>query len=104
MQLNLPDLSPEQLEKIKKSDLKHMSEVTPLRNQMREKKARLESILTTIPLDQKQADLVADDMGKIVSALLKSQIRHDQELRGILTPDQQVIFDSRPKPWMHSLH
>jgi Spy/CpxP family protein refolding chaperone len=101
--LELPDLTPEQHEKIKKAGLKHMSEMTPLKNQLREKKARLSTLLSTTPFDETQANQVADEIGKTASALLKSQIRHDRELRSILTPDQQVIFDSRPKPWMKKM-
>ena len=98
--LDLPDLTPDQLAKIKKTDLKNMAEMTPLRNQVREKRARLATIMATIPVELKQADILADEIGKTASAILKLQIRHDQELRAILTPDQQVIFDARPNPWL----
>ena len=98
--LDLPDLTVEQKEKIKKTDLKQMAAMTPLRNQMREKRVRLASILTTMPMDIALADQLADEIGKLASAILKLQIRHDQELRNILTPDQQIIFDSRPKPFL----
>jgi len=98
--LDLPDLSADQQAKIKKADLKNMSEMTPLRNQMREKRARMATIMTTSPIDLKAAEQVADEIGTTAAAMLKLQIRHDQDLRSILTPDQQVIFDSRPKPWL----
>ena len=98
--LDLPDLTVEQKEKIKKTDLKQMAAMTPLRNQMREKRVRLASILTTMPMDIVLGDQLADEIGKLASAILKLQIRHDQELRNILTPDQQIIFDSRPKPFL----
>ena len=98
--LDLPDLTNEQKEKIKKVDLQQMGAITPLRNQMREKRVRLTTILTTMPFDMKAADQVADEIGKIVTSILKVEIRHDQELRGLLTPDQQIIFDARPKPFM----
>lgn len=98
--LDLPDLTPDQLAKIKKTDLKNMADMTPLRNQVREKRARLATIMATIPVDLRQADVLADEIGKTASSILKLQIRHDQELRAILTPDQQVLFDARPKPWL----
>jgi Spy/CpxP family protein refolding chaperone len=101
--LNLPDLTEEQHEKIKKVDLKQIEAMTPLRNQMREKKSRLSTILITMPVDIKSADQVADEISKVIAAILKAQIRHDQELRNILTPDQQIIFDSRPKPFLRKL-
>lgn len=96
----MPDLTPDQSAGIKKIDLKNMADMTPLRNQMQEKRARLSTILITIPIDLKQVDLIADEIGKTAAAMLKAQIRHDQDLRAILTPDQQVLFDARPKPWL----
>ena len=98
--LNLPDLTEDQLSRIKKVDLKQMEAMTPLRNQVREKRARLSTILITMPVDLNAADQVADEIGKVAASILKAQIRHDQELRYLLTPDQQIIFDSRPKPFL----
>ena len=102
--LNLPDLTDEQKEKIKKVDLKHLEAMTPLRNQMLEKRIRLSSILTTMPIDNKAADQVADEIGKVAASILKAKIRHDLELRSLLTPDQQIIFDARPKPFLDKKH
>lgn len=98
--MDLPDLTPEQQEKMKKAGLKHMSEMTPLKNQLREKRARLGTLMSSNPFNQTQADQVAEEIGKMASEILKAQIRHDREIRAILTPDQQVIFDARPRPWM----
>jgi len=98
--LDLPDLTNEQKEKIKKIDLQQMGAITPLRNQMREKRVRMTTILTTMPVDMKAADQIADEIGKIVTSILKVHIRHDQELRNLLSPDQQIIFDARPKPFL----
>ena len=99
-QIDLPDLSEEQTGKIRQAGLEHMKAMTPMRNQVREKKARLQTILTTMPFDPKAADLMADDLGKIETGIMKEMIRHDQELRGLLTPQQQVLFDARPKPFL----
>jgi Spy/CpxP family protein refolding chaperone len=97
---DLPDLSNEQREKIRLSNLEHMKTMTPLQNQVREKKARLQTVLTASPYDARSADQLADELGKLGTAILKEMIRHDQGLRNLLTPDQQVIFDSRPKPFL----
>jgi Spy/CpxP family protein refolding chaperone len=97
---SLPDLTNDQMEKIKKMDLKQMELMTPLRNQMREKKVHLMTLLSTPPANIKEADNVTDEIGKLEASILKQQIRHDQELRNILTPDQQIVFDARPKPFL----
>ena len=98
--LNLPDLTDDQKVKIDKLHLKQMESMTPLKNQIREKRARLATILTTTPVDMNAADLVADELGKIHTLILKLMISQDQALRNLLTPDQQIIFDSRPKPFL----
>lgn len=103
MPLNLPDLTADQQAKIKKSNLKNLETMTPLKNQMREKRARLATLLATPPVNLKDADMVADEIGKIMTSIMKQQIRHDQEIRSFLTPDQQIIFDSRPKPFLGPL-
>ena len=77
-----------------------MKAMTPLFNQVREKKSRLQTILATTPFDVKSADQVAEDLGKMETVILKELIRHDQALRNLLTPDQQVVFDARPKPFL----
>ncbi len=99
-QLDLPGLSDEQRDKIRQASLEHMKAMTPFHNQIREKKARLQTILTTSPFDAKTADQVAEELGKIETGMLKEMIRHDQTLRNLLTPQQQVVFDSRPKPFL----
>ena len=99
-QLDLPGLTIEQREKIRLSGLEHMKAMTPLFNQVREKKARLQTILATTPFDVKSADQVAEDLGKMETVILKELIRHDQALRNLLTPEQQVVFDARPKPFL----
>jgi Spy/CpxP family protein refolding chaperone len=98
--LDLPDITDEQKEKIKQADIQHLKAMTPLRNKNRELRAQLQTILTTTPFEAKAADQVADEMGKNGSLVLKEMIRHDQAIRALLTPQQQVIFDSRPKPFL----
>lgn len=99
--LNLPDITPEQQEKIHLAGLDHIKMMTPLHNQVREKKARLQTVLTSPSFDAKTADQVAEELGKIETGILKEMIRHDQALRNILSPQQQVVFDARPKPFLH---
>jgi Spy/CpxP family protein refolding chaperone len=98
--LTLPDLSNDQRDKIKKADLKQIQLLTPMRNQLREKRDKLATILATPPVTLADAEALADDIGKLETSILKQQIRHDQELRAILTPDQQILFDARPKPFL----
>ena len=77
-----------------------MEAITPLKNQIREKTARLTSILTIQPVNSKEANRVADEIGQIHASILKAHIAHDLELRNILTADQKIIFDAMPKPFL----
>jgi hypothetical protein len=99
--LNLPDLTPEQKTAIKKVDLAFMPQLTPLRKLVQADKAKLEALLAMHPSDVSETDKVSDEIGKTVSKLLKIMVQYDQSLRVTLSPDQQVIFDARPKPWLH---
>jgi Spy/CpxP family protein refolding chaperone len=99
--IDFPDLTDQQKEKIRQADLKHMETMTPLKNQMREKRARLATILATPPADISSADKIADEIGRIQASMLKETIRYDQVLRTTLTPDQQIMFDARPKPFLN---
>jgi len=98
--LDLPDLTDDQKTAIKKVDLAYMPQVTPLRKLVEADKAKLEALLAMHPADVTQTDNVADEIGKTVSKLLKIMIQYDQSLRVTLSPDQQIIFDARPKPWL----
>lgn len=102
MPLDLPNMTDDQKAKIKKIDLKNLEAMTPLKNQMREKRARMATLVSTNPVNLKEADAAADEIGKIMTSVMKLQIRHDQEIRTVLTPDQQIIFDARPKPFLEN--
>jgi Spy/CpxP family protein refolding chaperone len=97
---DLPGLTDEQKTAIRKVDLAFMPQVAPLRKLIEADKAKLEALLTMHPSDVTQTDNVADEIGKTVSKLLKIMVQYDQSLRVTLSPDQQVIFDARPKPWL----
>ena len=98
--LNLPGLTDDQKTAIKKVDIAFMPQVTPLRKLIEADKAKLEALLAMHPPDVTQTDNTADEIGKTVSKLLKTMVQYDQSLRVTLSPEQQVIFDARPKPWL----
>lgn len=97
----LPGLSDQQKGEIKKLTLKQVQNVTPIKNQIREKTARLNSVLSAQPFNETEAFQLAEEIGKLKTSILKLQISMHQEIRKLLTPDQQIIFDSRPKPFLN---
>lgn len=96
----LPELSDEQKEKMKAIDLQKISEITPLRNQLMEKRTRLRSLISDQPFNEKEAFQVVDEMEKIESSILKIEIRNHQKIRAILNKEQQIIFDAKPVPFL----
>ena len=100
--LNLTDLTDVQKTAIKKVDLAFMPQITPLRKLVQADKAKLAALLAMQPADVTQTDNVADEIGKMVSKILKIMVQYDQSLRTTLSPDQQIIFDARPKPWLNT--
>jgi len=100
--LELPDLSEDQKTALKKCDLGNLKEMTSLQNQLREKQAHLVALLTAGDPDAKELDQTIRDIGDIHTKILKQQVTHDQEIRLLLTPDQKIIFDANPKPFLRN--
>lgn len=95
MYANILDLSEEQQEQI--SDLRtgHLKKMTELRNQMREKRARLQTLTSGDNYNEGEANQVIEQIGDIHTTMMKERTSHRQEVRSLLTEEQRVIFDSR---------
>ncbi len=95
MYMNIPDLTDEQKEKIRELRVKHLKEVTDMRNQIREKMARIRSLTTGDNTDIAQAKKLADEVGVTKAQLMKARIDHRDKVRSLLTNEQKVYFDAR---------
>lgn len=89
------DLTEEQQASIADLRTIHLKKMTDLHNQMREKRARLNSLTTGDNYDIKEAESVIDEMGDIHTRLLKERTSHRQDVRNLLTEEQQTLFDAR---------
>ncbi|MBL7138333.1 MAG: periplasmic heavy metal sensor [Bacteroidales bacterium] len=98
--IDLPDLTPEQRLEMRNTDLKNLKAMTSLKNQIREKHARLVTLLSSDDLDMKEVNKTIDELGVLITRMLRLHVNHDRELRDILTPDQKIIFDTKPKPFL----
>lgn len=92
----IPDLTDQQKEQIRKIRLEGLKELLPLKNQLKEKQAQLRT-LTTGQADMPSAYEVAEEIGMIQTDLLKKRLDIRQQIRELLTEDQRVIFDVRPR-------
>lgn len=91
---NIPDLTDEQGEQIKKLKTAHMKEMLVLRNQMGELKAKKRTLSTGDNVDTKVANANIDEITKLQNTIMKKQFKHRQDIRNLLTEDQKVWFDS----------
>ena len=91
--MNIPDLTEDQKEQITEIRTDHMKEVLPLRNELNEKEARLQTISTGENVDQNKINTTIDEIGKIKIDLAKKRAAFKQDIRKILTEDQRVFFD-----------
>jgi hypothetical protein len=98
--LELLGMTPEQHEKLKAIDMKHLENITRFRAQIAEKQAKLVLILITESAGSEQTNAIAEEIGKLRTGMLKQEINHDQQLRQILSDEQKVIFDALPKPFL----
>lgn len=92
--MNLPNLTDEQREQIRKSVIENREKMLPLQNQLREKQARLRTLTTGNTVNMREAELVIDEVAALQSQMLKNRMNHRNEIRNNLTDEQKVIFDT----------
>ena len=90
----IPDLTDKQKEEIKKIDLVFKKQSLPITNELHEKRAHLNTLKTTDPIDQKAIDAQIEAIGKLRTDLAKLQADKKIKVRNTLTDEQKVYFDS----------
>lgn len=96
--MNIPDLTEDQKEQIKEMRTMHMKEIMPLKNELNEKEAHLQTISTGDNVDLNKVYATIDEIAEIKVNTAKKRAAFKQEVRKVLTEDQRVFFD------MHSIH
>ncbi|UCF71686.1 MAG: periplasmic heavy metal sensor [candidate division WOR-3 bacterium] len=96
----IPDITEQQKEQIKSLRVEHMKEMKPLRNQLAEKKARLNTLTTADKVDMSEVNKIIDEIGKMKTGIMKLKEQHRQDVRKLLTDDQRLFFDSH-QPMHH---
>jgi Spy/CpxP family protein refolding chaperone len=91
----IQDLSPEQKTKIDDLKLLHMKEVTPLRNQLNEKQARINTLMAAENADMGAINSSIDDFNAITNQLLKKKAEFKLAIRNVLTDKQKIIYNSK---------
>lgn len=92
MNLNLSD---DQKEAIKAIHLNAYKEAKSLRDQLRELRAKKQTLVTANKADIKMIDKNVDAMSKVQNQLAKLKARNHQKIRSLLTEEQRIKFDQR---------
>jgi len=91
----IPNLTADQKAKIEISRVKHIKEVTPLRNELAEKKAHLRTLNSVEKPDINAINKTIDEISVLQSKIMKSNASHRIEVASNLTDEQKVFFNSR---------
>jgi len=89
---NLTEDQQSQLDKLR---LEHRKEVLNLRNQLREKNARMNTLETADKIDMAAINKVIDEISDLKKQMMKKKAEHRQEVRKVLTEEQRVEFDTK---------
>ncbi|MGE0076646.1 MAG: Spy/CpxP family protein refolding chaperone [Bacteroidales bacterium] len=88
----IPNLTDDQKQKINDLRVKHIKEVTPLKNEMGEKKARLRTLESVDKPDLNAINKTIDEMASIRAQIMKKNAAHRVEVASLLTDEQKVFF------------
>jgi Spy/CpxP family protein refolding chaperone len=95
LRCNIPDLSEEQQKKIDDFRTEHQKNMLQYRNQMQEKRAKLNTLRTAEKADMAAINKTVDEMGTLHTQMMKERENHRQKVRGLLTEKQRVAYDTR---------
>ena len=108
--MNIPDLTDDQKEKIKEIRTEHMKEMLPVKNELKEKEAKLRTVSTGENVSLENIYAVIDEIGELKIKMAKKRAAFKFEVRNQLTDDQKVYFDTHgpkrhhSKKMMHKTH
>ncbi len=97
----IPDLSEEQEAKLADIHLNMMKEALPVKNLIKEKEARLNTLKTAEKADLAAINKSIDEISKLKADLAKKHAAKEQEIRKLLTDKQRIFFDTHQKPGRH---
>lgn len=91
----LPDLTDAQKDQMQAIHIKSMKATQPLKNELMEKKAHLNTLNSADKADMKAINNQIDEIATIQASMQKVRAASKQEVRNMLTDDQRVMFDAR---------
>ncbi|SMO78711.1 Spy/CpxP family protein refolding chaperone [Gracilimonas mengyeensis] len=90
------NLSDEQRTQIDELYVENQQEMLPLRNELREKQARLRTLQISANYDAGAVNDLLEEIGALRTEMSIKRNEHHQEVRNLLTDEQRILFDNRP--------
>lgn len=90
----IPGLTEEQKTKINDLRTAHMKEVTPVKNVLAEKQARLNTLTAADKSDMVEVNKTIDEIAKLKGDLMKMRVSHQAKVKALLTDEQKVYFNA----------
>lgn len=91
----IPDLSQEQQEAMKKLRLEMTKETTSIRNQLSEKRARLNTLQSADNADMSAINNAIDEIAALQAQQMKARASYHVQTRALLNDDQKIAFDNQ---------
>lgn len=89
------ELTDAQKEKMKAIRLSFMKEITPLKNELGEKKAKMKTLTSVEKANKSKVYDVIEDIAKIKAQIAKKHFDKTEKIKEILTDEQRTIFISQ---------
>lgn len=89
----IPGLTDDQQKKIDVLKIAHQKQMLDLKNQIREKEARLITITTGEKINKDEAYKVIDEISALKAAREKAKLDHRLAIRSLLNDEQKLWFD-----------
>lgn len=87
------ELSEDQKSQIDALKLEHQKNMLQSKNQLNEKRAKLQTLETAEPADLKAINKTIDEMAVIKTSMVKQRAEHKQKVRSLLNEEQRIKFD-----------
>jgi Spy/CpxP family protein refolding chaperone len=95
MKKMLPDLTDDQVKKIKSLRMEMMKKITPMKAELQELKAHLHTLSIAEKVDMEAINKTIDRMGAIRTKMMMIRAKFQQDVRAVLNEEQRIIFDSK---------
>ena len=95
MKKMLPDLTDDQVKKIKSLRMGMLKQITPMKAQLQELKAHLQTLSIAEKADMEAINNTIEKMGSIRTKMMMIHAKFRQDVRSVLTDEQRIVFDSK---------